>query len=212
MVVTTPRGTRNLIGVDARAVLDAISRLRHLVEPQGFEPFIPSTLAYRNLFENQIGDNRMYEFKDRSDRDLCLIPEVTAVAREEYRENPHVMPSRVWYATRCYRYDKPQRGRYREFWQFGVEQFGKPETDNRLAFGEMIQLAIASMQTFGLTKSDFSWTIGVDRGQRYYTGQGFEFRANDGLQLLGGGPYAEGIGWALGIDRCLLVSKKQEEL
>ena len=175
-----------------------------MVEPKGFEPFIPSTLAYRSLFEKQIGDNRMYEFKDRSNRDLCLIPEVTAVARAEYQENRHLMPNKIWYATRCYRYDNPQRGRYREFWQFGVEQFG----DDQIM--DLLPLAFQCLQTFGLGPTDYTWKTGVERGLGYYTGQGFEFRSNDGLQLLGAGPYAEGIGFALGIDRCLLVKRERE--
>jgi histidyl-tRNA synthetase len=207
----TVRGTRNLIGADARDVLDAITRLRVLVEPRGFAPFIPSNLAYRELFQGQMGENRMYEFKDRSDRDLVLIPEVTAVARQEFRNNPN-FPKQIWYATRCYRYDKPQRGRYREFWQFGVEDFGKHLASAKFAGIENIELlalAQKALEVFGLTNTDYTWKTGIDRGQGYYTGAGFEFRSNDGLQLLGGGPYKEGIGFALGIDRCILVGKEK---
>lgn len=151
----------------------------------------------------------MYEFQDRSNRDLVLIPEVTAVARREYSNDPLNFPKNIWYASRCYRYDKPQRGRYREFWQFGVEIMGvkTSELGEKLLLQDLFSLANDSLQTFGLTQKDYTWKIGVERGLGYYTGQGFEFRSNDGLQLLGAGPYPEGIGFALGIDRCLLVTK-----
>lgn len=204
------KGTRNLIGADARAVLDAIARLRWLVEQKGFQPYIPSSLAYRSLFDGQVGDNRMFEFKDRADRNLVLVPEITAQAREDYRDGLEDLsfPSDVWYAQRCYRYDNPQRGRYREFFQFGVEQFGVADSIKRI---HLFDLAMKCLKTFGLTEKDFTWTVGVDRGMGYYNGQGFEFRSNDGLQLVGGGPYEEGIGFALGIERCLLVAEEKRQ-
>ncbi len=199
------RGTKNLYGDNARVVLDSVTRLRYLVEPLGFEPFIPSSLQYKSLFAKQIGDNRMYEFKDRSDRELCLIPEVTAVALEQRISEPNT-PGKIWYATRCYRYDKPQKGRYREFWQFGVECF-----DEEYNTEDMFLLAGKALRRFGLDVPQIELRNNVERGQGYYIGQGFEYwDTKNKLQLVGGGCYNGGIGFALGIERCLLAANPAE--
>lgn len=192
------RGTRNLVGSEARAILDVITHLRLIVERVGFEPFIPSTLADKETFVGQIGDNRMYEFQDRSERELVLIPEVTAIAKQEYMADPFNFPQRIWYAQRCYRYDKPQRGRYREFWQFGVEIF-KPTpqevSENSYLMEELIR-------ALGIRGYEMKQT--VERGQVYYKGNGYEVWKG-GLQLGGGGAYENGVGFAIGLERCLLV-------
>lgn len=195
------RGTHALVGPSARQIWHSIVMLAEYVEHEGFEPYLASTLAHRELFAEQMGDNRMYEFKDRSDRDLVLIPEVTAVIREGWREGHLKAWPRLWYAQRCYRYDKPQRGRYREFWQFGLEELGHTKID-------MLALLRQCLERLGVR--DYEVRQGVARGLGYYTAEGFEVH-KDGLQLAGGGPYAEGQGWALGLERCLLTLEPKEE-
>jgi histidyl-tRNA synthetase len=69
----------------------------------------------------------MYAFQDKGGRDVCLIPEATTVIQEKYNASwskSWPKPVRVFYLQRCYRYDRPQRGRYREFTQVGVELLG----------------------------------------------------------------------------------------
>lgn len=197
------RGTRNLWGPQAREILNAIDTLREHVEYFGFQPFIPSALAYAELFDGQIGDNRAYEFRDRSDRRLVLTPEVTAIAREEFRNNWNSFPKpvRIWYATRCYRYDKPQRGRYREFWQFGVESFGDnyPEKAKNL-LRECLNC---------LNLKNVEYRDSVKRGLGYYVEDGFE-AWKKGLQIAGGGRYPEGVGFAIGIDRAVLIRSEDD--
>lgn len=196
------RGTRLLLGAEARALLDAQTQLRLVVEKQGFEPVVVSSLQPLELFAGQIGDNRAFELSaERSGRREILLPEVTAVLRQQFREHWHgdntlPKPLRVWYCQRCYRYDRPQRGRWREFWQFGLEEMpGVDPTGLR-------QILKTCLEALGLTNCE--WHSDVDRGQAYYTQKGFEVHKN-GLQVAGGGPYSEGQGWAIGLDRLLLL-------
>ncbi len=195
------RGTRNLLGLDA----EDLTRLTRLLEEncynEGFKRFIPSSLGDAALFGG-MGDNRMFAFKDLGGRDLVLIPEVTAIARQEYRdswEKTMPKPVKLFYASRCYRYDKPQRGRYREFTQFGIEVLGPGEVNVR-------DLLARNLDSTGLT---FELRDGVKRGLGYYIEEGFEAWA-DGMQIAGGGRYAEGAGWAIGVERLLLALEAQK--
>jgi histidyl-tRNA synthetase len=199
------RGTRLLMGKEARELLDAQTQLRLVVERAGFEPVVVSSLQSLELFEGQIGDNRAFELSaERSGRREILLPEVTAVLREQFREHwrgdsQFPKPMRLWYCQRCYRYDRPQRGRWREFWQFGVEEMPAKDPEG------LRSLLANCLQVLGLYAYD--WRLNLDRGQAYYTKPGFEIWAND-LQIAGGGPYAEGQGWAIGLDRLLLVRQE----
>ena len=141
----------------------------------------------------------MYEFADRAGRKLVLIPEVTAIVRREWREKwskTEPRPLRLFYTSRCYRYDKPQAGRYREFTQFGVESLPEDKDSVLLSTLESC-LYIAGLKNYELRNA-------VKRGLGYYVEDGFEVWAK-GMQIAGGGRYPEGIGWAMGVERLLLV-------
>lgn len=77
-------------------------------------------------------ERQMWTFRDKADRPVTLIPEATAIVQRLYDENwskSKPKPVRVFTATRVFRYERPQRGRYREFTQFNVEILGPdPET------------------------------------------------------------------------------------
>ena len=144
----------------------------------------------------------MYVFPDRKGRSLCLRPEGTAtcqiLARETFRQEKDV---KLWYETRCWRYERPQAGRYREFTQFGVEVLN-PTTDFR------DELVVLAQQMVGRFTSDLEVAGQVQRGLAYYTESGFEItcpQLGAQKQVLGGGRYAEGIGFAVGVDRLMLV-------
>ena len=147
----------------------------------------------------------MWAFKDKGDRDCCLIPEATGVIQELYREQwekSFRKPVRLFYVARCYRYEKPQKGRYREFTQFGVEMLGKPDKD------EVVSLLKICLDSFAV---DYRFVPSVKRGLSYYVEDGFEAeceRLGAQKQVAGGGRYAEGIGWAIGVDRLILASAK----
>ena len=144
----------------------------------------------------------MYVFPDKKNRILCLRPEGTAtcqlLASGPFRQNKDV---KLWYETRCWRYERPQQGRYREFTQFGVEILN-PTQDWRQY---LIDLGIEMVKKFSTC---YEVEQSVQRGLAYYTEDGFEIRCpNLGAQkqVLGGGRYKEGIGFALGVDRLMLA-------
>jgi histidyl-tRNA synthetase len=108
----------------------------------------------------------------------------------------------MFYESRCYRYERPQKGRYREFTQMGVEILGG---DAEASLAEAKETLVNLLDGLGL---EYRFDESVRRGLSYYTSLGFEVVC-DGLgaqkQVAGGGPYDEGVGWAIGVDRLLLA-------
>lgn len=206
------RGTRHLFGEEAAKFRAVTNLLIHKCWTAGYSEFIPSALAEQEVFAQKMGEQvlgQMYTFKDKGDRDLCLIPEVTALVRDEYWwkwERTMKKPVRVYYLTRCYRYERPQAGRYREFWQFGVEHLGgKSPEDAR----EVKDLLWDCLTPCGLT---LTFNTAVKRGLAYYVEDGFEVecpKLGAQKQIAGGGRYDCGIGWAIGVDRLLLALEKK---
>ena len=146
----------------------------------------------------------MWNFRDKGDRPVTLIPEATAIVQNLFDtkwNNEKPKPVRVFYATRCYRYERPQLGRYREFTQFGVEILGPNNYED-----EAKALLRQCLDTIGL---EYEWNEDVPRGLSYYTRQGFEASCSNlgaQRQVAGGGSYKQGCGWAIGIDR-VVISK-----
>jgi histidyl-tRNA synthetase len=164
-----------------------------------------SSLAPSELFKDKPGE--LYSFKDKGDRDICLIPEVTAVAREYYMNDcQHLKkPVRIYYIERCYRYERPQRGRYREFIQFGIECFGPVEKQDNTK--DILA------ECFKALNIPVEFDPLVKRGLDYYLEDGFEARINSlgaQKQVAGGGRYDCGQGFAIGVDRVALAVMDQK--
>lgn len=157
----------------------------------------------------------MWQFKDQSNRDCCLIPEVTGILQEQFRGRWFFeykkKPKRVFYINRCYRYEKPQMGRYREFTQIGIEILGG--RDIGAYRQEAIDTLKIVLELFADLKCRF--VDSVKRGLGYYTSNGYEVEC-DALgaqkQIAGGGSYLEGTGWAIGLDRLVLARQCEEYL
>lgn len=195
-----------MIGDEARRFSAAIGKLRQVVEAAGYSEVIVPSIWEQETFEKKaVGSpvlGQMWMFKDKGDRGVCLIPEVTGIIQELYRqewEKSVLKPMRLFYVNRCYRYERPQLGRYREFTQFGVEMLGKPDRE------EVIALLKECLDAFEI---EYRFVPAVKRGLTYYIEDGFEVEC-DALgaqkQVAGGGAYAEGIGWAIGVERLLLA-------
>jgi histidyl-tRNA synthetase len=111
---------------------------------------------------------QMYVFPDRKGRELCLRPEGTAtcqlLARGPLARQRDV---RLWYETKCWRYEQPQAGRYREFTQFGIEILN-PRRDYR---EDLVELGARSVRRFD---PEAIVRAKVKRGLAYYTEDGFE--------------------------------------
>ena len=113
----------------------------------GFKEIRTPVFEHTELFQRGVGDTtdvvqkEMYTFDDKGGRSITLRPEGTAGAARSFLENGlsnDTLPQKVCYLTSCYRYEKPQAGRLREFHQFGVECFGASEP---IADAEIISLA-----------------------------------------------------------------------
>jgi histidyl-tRNA synthetase len=148
---------------------------------------------------------QMYAFNDRKQRPICLVPEVTGMVQEAWRNDwskRRQGARRLFYVARCYRYERPQRGRYREFTQVGVELLNGRAPDDRQEVEQLLR------QVLDATGVAYAFDDNVTRGLGYYVEQGFEARSAQlgaQRQIAGGGRYAEGVGWAIGLDRLLLA-------
>lgn len=138
---------------------------------------------------------------------------MTGIVQELYRQQwskSLPKPIKLWYLTRCYRYERPQAGRYREFWQFGVERLG-PYDD--VAIEQTYQDLVDVLDGVGLPEKGRDVERGMVRGLAYYTRQdrNIEVRCEAlgaQKQIAGGGCYTEGVGWAVGVERLILALEK----
>ena len=118
-----------------------------VAENFGYKEMRTPVFEHTELFQRGVGDTtdvvqkEMYTFDDKGGRSITLRPEGTAGAARSFLENGlsnEALPQKICYLTSCYRYEKPQTGRLREFHQFGIECFGAASP---LADAEMISLA-----------------------------------------------------------------------
>jgi Histidyl-tRNA synthetase len=153
MKIEKLKGTRDF---DARAmkVRREIERgMRGVFERFGFEEIQTPTIEPLDLFLLKSGEtviNETYNFKDKGNREICLVPERTAptirfyVSQLQRRERP----LKLYYFENCFRYENPQRARYREFWHIGAEVIGM--NDRARTNAELIALAQTSLEEIGL--------------------------------------------------------------
>lgn len=118
-----------------------------VAENFGYKEMRTPVFEHTELFQRGVGDTtdvvqkEMYTFDDKGGRSITLRPEGTAGAARSFLENGlsnEALPQKICYLTSCYRYEKPQAGRLREFHQFGIECFG---ATSPIADAEMIALA-----------------------------------------------------------------------
>lgn len=130
--------------------------VRHRARQAGFTRITTPVLEFTEVFERGVGEatdiveKEMYTFEDRSGRSMTLKPEGTAGVVRSYLQHgmgSWPQPVELYYIEPHFRYDRPQKGRYRMFWQFGFEVIG--ESDPALDV-QMIQLAFKIFQDLGL--------------------------------------------------------------
>lgn len=184
-----------------------LNKMISIVEGKGFNEIILPSVEKSEVYVDKAGPeilNQMYTFKDKGERDICLRPEGTATVQllaDKYW--PQQKDIKMWYFERCWRYEKPQAGRYREFFQFGVEWINPRSLDE--ARKVLIEL---SKELVELKTSGYEINDSAKRGLSYYTGDGFEISVptlGAQKQVVGGGTYKQGIGFAVGFDRLMLV-------
>ena len=124
------KGTRNLYGLEAEKYLYIYDIFRKSFNTYGYDLIELPTIEYKELFNKSIGENseivtkQMYEFKDKGNRDLVLRPEATASVVRFHNEFFKNESKKYSYFGKMFRYENPQKNRYREFIQAGAEIVG----------------------------------------------------------------------------------------
>lgn len=166
MSLQKPRGTRDFSPEEMSDRDYVAGKIEDLFKAFGYRKIITPTFEHVELFQMKSGEEiteHMYVFEDKSGRRLCLRPEATASVCRMFAEElrSRRMPLRLYYYSPMFRYERPQKGRYREFWQLGVELLGAetPESD-----AEVIQLAYESLKSLGIGFRLEVGHIGILRG------------------------------------------------
>ena len=204
----TYKGTRIVFGETARNKRRLLNQMIDIMESYGYQEMMIPVIQLTETFASKVGEennNMMYTFTDRGNRDICLAPEYTAIvqqlANETFKMTKNV---KLFYIGQCFRGEKPQAGRYREFTQFGVEVINPTEDMTE----EMLEIATKLIE---LATDNYEVNLDATRGLDYYKGgKGFEIACPElgaQKQICGGGSYDGGVGFAIGVDRLILTTK-----
>lgn len=214
---TCYKGTRILLGDEKR---DILNNMISILKDNGFSEISIPIIQYQEIFNNKVGEennNQIFNFQDRGNRNICLSPEYTAVIQELSKTTfKYQKDIKVFYVLECFRGEKPQAGRYRQFTQLGVEIIN-PTKDYILVdlsyhllldFIKYVYLNFKINEYTDIYKM-FNINTNVSRGLDYYkNGKGFEItceKLGSSKQICGGGEYDGGVGFAIGIDRLLTL-------
>ena len=157
LITKAIKGTKDVLPQDAYKIQYIEATARETAADFGYKEIRTPVFEHTELFQRGVGDTtdvvqkEMYTFDDKGGRSITLRPEGTAGAARAFLENGlcnEALPQKVYYLVSCYRYEKPQAGRLREFHQFGVECFG---TQSPLADAELIALASVVFDRLGVT-------------------------------------------------------------
>ena len=157
LITKAPRGTQDVLPAESHKWQSVEQTALAVARDFGYRELRTPVFEHTELFHRSVGETtdvvqkEMYTFTDKGDRSVTLRPEGTAGAARallEHGLHTEALPVKVCYLTSCYRYEKPQAGRLREFHQFGVECFGaaQPQAD-----AEVISLAHTLLETLGVT-------------------------------------------------------------
>lgn len=163
LITKAPRGTQDLLPSDSGRWQYIEGIFKDICAAFGYKEIRFPTFEHTELFLRGVGDTtdvvqkQMYTFNDKGGRSITLRPEGTASAARSFIENGLFqlpMPVKMYYDVPCFRYEKSQKGRLREFHQFGVEVFDAkgPSID-----AEVVSLAVTFLKAAGL--SDLSVNI-----------------------------------------------------
>lgn len=156
VLTTAPRGTRDILSPEVEKWQYLEDKIRQHCHRYAYSEIRTPIFEHTELFQRSVGETtdivqkEMYTFQDRGDRLLTLRPEATASTVRAYLENrlyAQPQPVKLYYIGPMFRYDRPQAGRYRQFYQFGIEVIGSqdPSVD-----AEVILLAVHLFADLGL--------------------------------------------------------------
>ena len=155
-MINKPRGTEDILPADSLLWQRIEQAAREVCSAYGYNEIRTPVFEDTSLFQRGVGDTtdvvqkEMYTFEDKGGRSITLRPEGTASLVRSFIENSlyaDPQPTKLFYLISCYRYEKPQSGRLREFHQFGIECFGgtSEATD-----AEVIALALSFFKKLGI--------------------------------------------------------------
>lgn len=156
LITKAPKGTEDLIPSESYKWHYVEDNFRRVCKSFGYKEIRMPTFEHTELFERGVGDTtdvvekQMYTFLDKGGRSVTLRPEGTASVARSFLQNglnQNPLPAKMYYNIPCFRYENKQKGRLREFHQFGVEVFGakEPTVD-----AEVISLALDFLNRVGL--------------------------------------------------------------
>jgi histidyl-tRNA synthetase len=139
----SPIGTHDVLPPDSARWIEVVATFADRARRFGFELIITPVFEHVEVFlrigeSTDVVSKEMYEFTDRGDRRLALRPEGTAPVVRAYVQRRNPEPWKVWYVAPLFRYERPQKGRYRQHWQLGIEALGLDDPDvdvEVIAFG-----------------------------------------------------------------------------
>ena len=157
LITQAPKGTEDLLPQDSYRWQYLEKHFKEVCDHFGYREIRMPTFEHTELFERGVGDTtdvvqkQMYTFLDKGGRSVTLRPEGTASVARSYLQNhlyANPFPAKMFYNIPCFRYENKQKGRLREFHQFGIEAFGAkgPSID-----GEIIALALTFLERVGLS-------------------------------------------------------------
>jgi len=151
-VFKIPRGTRDFTPEEMQKRRYIEEVMRSTFKTFGYKEVQTPTFETLELFTAKSGEtiiDELYSFTDKGGRELALRPELTAPVIRFYVDKLQMEPKplKLFYLGNCYRYDRPQKGRYREFKQAGCEIVG---TDTAEAYAELVALAFKILEKTGV--------------------------------------------------------------
>ncbi|NLM12702.1 MAG: histidine--tRNA ligase [Epulopiscium sp.] len=158
MLTKAHRGTKDLFGSEVIAWQEMEQIIRELCKDFGYGEIRTPMFEHTELFQRGVGETtdivqkEMYSFQDKKGRNITLKPEGTAGAVRAYLEQKmyaDTQPTKLYYITPAFRYEKPQAGRMRQFHQFGIELLG---ADSPTADVEVITVAAELLKRMGISK------------------------------------------------------------
>lgn len=156
--IQAPRGMRDILPGEVERWQAVESSVHDLAARFGFREIRTPVVEHTEVFQRTVGEatdmveKEMYTFTDRGGRSLSLRPEGTAAVMRAYLEHglkSQPQPGKFYYIAPMFRYDRPQKGRYRQHTQFGAETIGSADP---AADAEVLTLPIRLLQSVGLTE------------------------------------------------------------
>jgi histidyl-tRNA synthetase len=163
-----PIGTYDILPPDSERWLVLVEAFAGRAACFGYDFVMTPIFEHREVFERvgestEIVRKEMYEFEDKGGRQIVLRPDGTAPIVRAFVQHRPPVPWNVWYLAPHFRYERPQKGRYRQFWQFGAEAVG---VDDPQVDVEIIALAHGFYRDLGLTRFTLLLNSMGDEGTR----------------------------------------------